>query len=86
MNSFERHHLDMLKSLGAYVGSSLINGSLYSTLESKVKERTQDLAEKNKNITDSINYAKRIQNGILPSENLMHALLPKSFIYYQPKA
>ena len=85
IQAFERHHLDLLKSLGAYVGSALINGSLYSTLESKVEERTEDLAEKNKNITDSINYAKRIQSGILPSENLMHTLLPKSFVFYQPK-
>jgi len=85
VNAFERHHLDLLKSLGAYVGSALINGSLYSTLESKVEERTLDLAEKNKSITDSINYAKRIQNGILPSEKLMRGLLPKSFIYFKPK-
>ncbi len=85
VNAFERHHLDLLKSLGAYIGSALINGSLYSMLETKVQERTLDLAEKNKNITDSINYAKRIQNGILPSEKMMKNLLPKSFIYYKPK-
>jgi len=85
VNAFERHHLDLLKSLGAYVGSALINGSLYSTMESQVESRTQDLAEKNKNITDSINYAKRIQSGILPSDNLMQSLLPKSFVYFEPK-
>ena len=85
VNAFERHQLDLLKSLGAYVGSALVNGSLYSTLETKVKERTKDLAEKNKNITDSINYAKRIQNGILPSDKLIHSLLPKSFVYFRPK-
>ncbi len=85
INAFERHQLDLLKSLGAYVGSALVNGSLYSTLETKVVERTKDLAEKNKNITDSINYAKRIQNGILPSDKLIHSLLPKSFVYFVPK-
>lgn len=85
INAFERHHLDLLKSLGAFVASALINGALYSTLETKVTERTQDLAEKNKNITDSINYAKRIQTGILPSDKLIHTLLPKSFVYFQPK-
>lgn len=85
VNAFEHHHLDLLKSLGAYVGSALLNGSLYSTLEAKVEARTRDLAEKNKNITASINYAKRIQNGILPSENLIKSLLPKSFVYFKPK-
>ncbi|MFK8037603.1 MAG: GAF domain-containing protein [Crocinitomicaceae bacterium] len=85
VNAFERHHLDLLKSLGAFVASALVNGTLYSTLETKVNERTKDLAEKNKNITDSINYAKRIQNGILPSDKLIHTLLPKSFVYFKPK-
>ena len=42
------------------------------------------IAEKNKDITDSINYAKRIQGAILPEENLLLEHY-ESFIYYQPK-
>ena len=42
------------------------------------------IAEKNKDITDSINYAKRIQGAILPEENLLLKHY-ESFIYYQPK-
>jgi len=38
-----------------------------------------------KEIIDSINYAKRIQEAILPSEKLIHELLPNSFIFYKPK-
>lgn len=41
--------------------------------------------EKNKDITDSINYAKRIQAAILPSIEDIQAYLPNSFIFYQPK-
>ncbi|MBS1647658.1 MAG: tetratricopeptide repeat protein [Bacteroidetes bacterium] len=41
--------------------------------------------EKNKEITDSITYAKRIQNAILPNVKKWHALLPNSFVLYQPK-
>ncbi len=41
--------------------------------------------EKNKDITDSINYAKRIQSAILPSIESIQASLPNSFIFYQPK-
>jgi len=36
-------------------------------------------------ITDSIKYAKRIQNAILPSLKEVKETLPQSFIYYQPK-
>jgi len=40
---------------------------------------------KNKEIVDSINYAKRIQSAILPPDKQVKELLPNSFIFYQPK-
>jgi serine phosphatase RsbU (regulator of sigma subunit)/Tfp pilus assembly protein PilF len=44
-----------------------------------------EIEEKNKDITDSINYAKRIQAAILPSMDVIRNHLPGSFIVYQPK-
>ena len=41
--------------------------------------------EKNKEILDSINYAKRIQNAILPPAKIVKEYLPESFILYKPK-
>lgn len=41
--------------------------------------------EKNREITDSINYAKRIQNAILPPRKLVKEYIPDSFILYKPK-
>ncbi|MGZ3862871.1 MAG: two-component regulator propeller domain-containing protein [Bacteroidia bacterium] len=43
------------------------------------------LEEKNKDITDSINYAKRIQEAILPSQAAIFKNFPEAFIYYKPK-
>jgi serine phosphatase RsbU (regulator of sigma subunit)/Tfp pilus assembly protein PilF len=43
------------------------------------------IEEKNKNILDSIKYAKRIQEAILPPENLLKKLLKDSFVFYKPK-
>ena len=61
-------------------------------LEAQVKERTaeiehqkEQLAESNKEILDSIHYAKRIQEAILPSAEHVRQLLPKSFVFYRPK-
>jgi serine phosphatase RsbU (regulator of sigma subunit) len=61
-------------------------------LEQKVTERTAELAlknveleRKNKEITDSINYAKRIQEALLPDRKKIKQALPDSFIFYQPK-
>jgi ligand-binding sensor domain-containing protein/serine phosphatase RsbU (regulator of sigma subunit) len=46
------------------------------------KEEIEDI---NKDITDSINYAKRIQTAILPQEEEFLKLFPKSFVVYKPK-
>ncbi len=43
------------------------------------------LEHKNKEVTDSINYAQRIQKAILPSHRLVESYLPKSFVVYLPK-
>ncbi len=57
-------------------------------LESANKEITLQkslIEEKNKDITDSIKYAKRIQDSILPTAAVTQQHLPDHFIYYQPK-
>jgi tetratricopeptide (TPR) repeat protein len=38
-----------------------------------------------KNITDSITYAKRIQQAMLPSIELIKEIIPQSFVLYKPK-
>jgi tetratricopeptide (TPR) repeat protein/DNA-binding CsgD family transcriptional regulator len=43
------------------------------------------LEEKNKEILDSITYAKRIQEAILPPPRLVKEWLTESFIFYKPK-
>jgi len=51
----------------------------------KVIHQKEQLAEKNKEITDSINYAKHLQDAILPSMEEWKQQFPDSFIYYKPK-
>ncbi|MFZ5551503.1 MAG: tetratricopeptide repeat protein [Bacteroidota bacterium] len=43
------------------------------------------IEEKNKEITDSINYAKRIQSAILAREEDIKKYFPESFLLYLPK-
>ena len=66
--------------------------SYYFELEEKVKERTAqvesqktEIEEQKKHITDSIHYARRIQNAILPSFSLISAHLKNYFVLYLPK-
>lgn len=61
-------------------------------LRSTVDERTAELklekeqvVKKNNEIRDSIQYAKRIQSAILPSNSMIAQHLPESFVLYKPK-
>lgn len=45
----------------------------------------QEIEIKNKDITDSINYSKKIQDASLPSKELQLKLFPASFIFFRPK-
>ncbi|MCX6296779.1 MAG: SpoIIE family protein phosphatase [Bacteroidetes bacterium] len=61
-------------------------------LEIQVEERTHEIVEqkklieeKNKDITDSINYAKRIQDSILPEQTLLNSIFTDSFVLFKPK-
>lgn len=68
-------------------------------LEQKVEERTAEVVRQKQEIemqklkievlfnhvTDSIKYAKRIQEAILPPDHLIRSLLPQSFVFYKPK-
>lgn len=68
-------------------------------LEQKVIERTEEVVRQKseietknveleilyKQVTDSIHYAKRIQDAILPTNSRVTKLLPDSFILFKPK-
>jgi serine phosphatase RsbU (regulator of sigma subunit) len=49
------------------------------------KETEELIKEKNKDITDSINYAKRIQKSILPNDLELKQMLGEHFVLFVPK-
>ena len=80
---------------GLYIGDRIRTKNLIASkrrLERKVEIRTQEIAtknieleRKNKDILDSINYARRIQTAMLPSEHHFKEHLSNSFIFFKPK-
>lgn len=50
-----------------------------------IEEERNVIKAKNREITDSINYARRIQLGILPTNEEMKNVLGDHFVLYQPK-
>jgi PAS domain S-box-containing protein len=63
----------------------LLNMVLIDADITERKKAALEIEQKNKDITDSINYAKKIQQAILPSDEQFHSLFPDSFILYKPK-
>ena len=51
----------------------------------EIEEQRDEILMKNKDITDSINYALRIQNAILPPSQIFKENLTQSFILFKPK-
>ncbi len=51
----------------------------------KLRESFSIIEEKNKNITHSINYAKRIQEASLPPLELFAEMFPASFVLFRPR-
>lgn len=74
------------------LGVSILFGifAIYSYVRKRkssriIEKQKIDLEEKNKEILDSINYAKRIQSAILPPNKVVKEYLSESFILYKPK-
>lgn len=69
-----------------------ILASQNEVLEMQVKERTHEIEEqkklieeKNKDITDSINYAQRIQKSILPTQAEIKYIFSEAFVLFKPR-
>jgi ligand-binding sensor domain-containing protein/serine phosphatase RsbU (regulator of sigma subunit) len=51
----------------------------------EVREQKEEIELKNRDITDSINYAQRIQASILPSLRKLQHIFTGSFVFYLPR-
>ncbi|MCC7302929.1 MAG: tetratricopeptide repeat protein [Bacteroidia bacterium] len=68
---------------GAVVlGRALVQNRKFS---SELFVKNAVIEEKNKDILDSIRYAKRLQTSILPSHDAMKKSLGDHFVFYKPK-
>lgn len=73
-----------------YVSRKLANPykralSLNQELETQVEVRTHELFERNMEIMDSINYAKRLQESVMPTDDQLRTLFPQHFVILKPR-
>lgn len=59
--------------------------SLIKKQKAEVEVQKEIIEEKNKEVMDSISYARYIQGSMLPSEKAMNALFKENFVLYKPK-
>ncbi len=58
--------------------------NIIETQKTEVEKAKLLVEERNKDITDSINYAKRIQEAILPDKEIKYRIFPDAFVLFQP--
>lgn len=59
--------------------------NILSDINRSLQKAYLEIEEQKKHIEDSIHYARRIQNAILPPDEFVNALLPDAFVLYKPK-
>jgi serine phosphatase RsbU (regulator of sigma subunit)/tetratricopeptide (TPR) repeat protein len=80
-NAYSEAHLTMLETLANYTAIAIANAE---STEEIIRQKAI-VEEFNRNIQDSIRYAKRIQDAMLPSTETLNRLLPEHFIFFRPK-
>lgn len=59
--------------------------SILNKQKNEILSQKHIIEESNKNVIDSINYAKRIQESILPSSYFLNKTFKNYFVFYKPK-
>lgn len=54
-------------------------------LEKEILKQKEIIEEKNKDITDSIEYSKRLQRSVFLEKDLLKKFAPDSFIFFKPR-
>jgi serine phosphatase RsbU (regulator of sigma subunit) len=90
-NELDKQKLVRNSFVGGFILVVLIAAGIFRSLQQNRKAKaiiTYQKAivdEKNRDILDSIQYAKRLQKAILPANKLVKEYLKESFIFYKPK-
>ncbi len=80
-NYFTTELIEMVEEIAKGIAISLFQNQL----QEQVKETNISLIEKNKDITYSIEYAKKIQDAIFPRAETLAQNVKESFVLFKPK-
>ncbi len=75
----------ILAIVGIVVFILIRQNRIKQRINSELAEKNHIIEEQHKDITDSIQYSKRIQEAIMPTLHVWEETLPNSFVLYKPK-
>ncbi|THB65713.1 MAG: hypothetical protein D6B26_03515, partial [Spirochaetaceae bacterium] len=80
--------IDTIYSICSIIPSIIRNSELYSTVAAQKEMldfQHQELQEKNREVLDSIAYARRLQLNSLPSDSLLDQVIPQRVLIWLPR-
>ncbi len=86
LTSSDKKRIVQFNAIPEYGENNILNTILFVVHDiTERKEIETEIENKNKNITESINYAQRIQSAIIPDFDIVKRYLPESFMFYKPR-
>ncbi len=86
---YPKDHRSFFYSIIIFSVATVVLGLLVIKIKTnsnkKLKEKNEIIAEQNKDLIDSINYALRIQQAILPDKKTEEEIFKNGFALYKPK-
>ena len=88
-NAYYDPHFDISFAMAVYIFNLLTAFTtiigVITIFKTELSDSRELILEKNKEIIDSINYARRIQYTLLAHENFLEENLVEHFVYFKPK-
>ncbi len=81
VDNFNQDTIEFLKEISSDVALAVYQFQL----KEAIKTKNEKLQQRNTDITDSINYAERIQKAFLPSDQSLEEYFDDSFVLFKPK-
>jgi serine phosphatase RsbU (regulator of sigma subunit) len=85
LKTLEKELKDLKEQHAAQTGMFEMTTLYLKKLQQDLSYSEQKLQETNRNLTDSINYSKRIQDAFIVDQKVLQQVLPQSFVFSLPK-
>lgn len=80
-NAYTDYHENILRNLATYAAIALENAAAYLQIE----KQNEEINKTSQKLRSSINYAKRIQNAILPHRSTIEGAFNDAFVLFKPR-